>query len=148
MLLAVSPAYFYLRGTLVFSWTSSLKYRLFYIESRSVGTVRQGEYVLFKYDDDVLRQSPYKINLLLKEVKCVAGDTLTVVGRDYFCNGEYLGHAKELSFKGVPVKNFIYNGTIPEGELFLMGQSIDSYDSRYFGLIPLRDVEKIVYPLF
>lgn len=85
----------------------------------------------------------------MKIIGCDEGEVLTVDANKYFyCNGEYLVKAKDLSLKGEMLQHFIFNGKIPEGFMFVMGQHKDSYDSRYFGLLEKTRVIAKAYPLF
>ncbi len=126
--------------------TPSLGHSLFYLEDKSGDDIRTGDYVMFRLDDEITRG--LRFDSVTKEVVCAGGERLSVVARDYYCNGSYLGRAKETSLKGEKVMNFTFNGIIPAGALFVMGRSKDSYDSRYFGFVRVKDVEKIAYPLF
>jgi signal peptidase I len=86
---------------------------------------------------------------MVKNVVCKEGMYLKVVGRDYYCNGVYLGRAKEKDRYGKYVENFKYDGVIPEGYYFLMGTHPDSYDSRYYGFAPReRIIGKVLFVFF
>lgn len=89
--------------------------------------------------------------LLAKKIACTPGEVLEIIGLDYFCNKDYLGKAKLKSATGIPVVPFNPCGIkvackyiIPEKFYFVIGDSKDSYDSRYFGLV---SEEKIVTKL-
>jgi conjugative transfer signal peptidase TraF len=131
------------------NFTPSLRYTVFYLKNRQGGEIRRGDYVLFTVDHPLIRDviNEVKIETLIKESVCIGGDVLTVSHKDYYCNGGYLGTAKDYSFKGERVDNFKYNGLVPLGSLFVMGHNKDSFDSRYFGFIRVGDVEKIARPL-
>ncbi|WDN91070.1 hypothetical protein BuS5_04042 (plasmid) [Desulfosarcina sp. BuS5] len=86
--------------------------------------------------------------LAVKYIKCDANDKLLAETGSFFCNNIYLGAAKSHSQKGVLVKAFTYDGTIPENYFFDMGTNIDSYDSRYTGLVSKDDVKAVAIPLF
>lgn len=86
--------------------------------------------------------------LVVKYVACDSGDRLEVKnGREFYCNGQFLGFAKTHSKKGVPVKIFQYHGIIPKGKFFAMGTCIDSYDSRYIGLEDKSAIKALAVPL-
>jgi signal peptidase I len=89
-----------------------------------------------------------KLKNAIKEVVCVGGDRLTVRGKDYYCNEVHLDRAKDMSQRGERVDNFKYSGIVPAGSFFVMGHTIDSFDSRYFGFIRTGDLKKIAHPLF
>jgi len=86
--------------------------------------------------------------MVVKYIKCDEGQNLETRDQQFFCNNVYLGTALTHSSKGVPVKAFEFNGSIPEGEFFAMGVSGDSYDSRYVGLEKKSNVKDIAVPLF
>jgi len=132
------------------SFSPSLRYTLFYLENRQGDKIWQGEYVLFTVNYPLVHDvmNALKIKTAIKEAACVEGDLLVVSRKDYYCNGVYLGRAKDRSFKGAPVDNFKFNGIVPQGRLFVMGHTIDSLDSRYFGFIKVNDVARIAHPLF
>lgn len=82
---------------------------------------------------------------ITKKVACVSGDLLSVVNRDYFCNGVFLGTAKKISRNGVKLNMEIKETTyIPEGYSYIKGTHIDSYDSRYFGLVKNENLVKLI----
>ncbi len=86
----------------------------------------------------------YPNEVLVKKVVCMEGDHLVVKDREYYCNGKYLCTAKKFSRRGERLENFKFNGKIPQGMLFLMGPHKDSYDSRYYGFIPIDKVSKVL----
>lgn len=125
--------------------TPSLKYTIFYLREIKGDEIMPGNYVRFTLNHPTI--SSLKFKKTIKKAVCVGGQELTVVHKDYYCNGVYLGTAKEYSLKGEMVDNFKYNGIIPAGSLFVMGHSKNSFDSRYFGFIRMTDVEKVAIPL-
>ena len=128
--------------------TPSLKHRVYWLV-RNPERVGRGDYVLFRSRDLIARMGVTKTEEMLKIVGCDEGDLLTVTGeKKFFCNGEYLVRAKDLSLKAVPLRHFVFNGTIPTGYMFVMGQHRDSYDSRYFGLVEKSRIRAKAYPLF
>ena len=128
--------------------TPSLKHRVYWLV-RNPERVGRGDYVLFRSRDLIARMGVTKTEEMLKLVGCDEGDLLTVTGeKKFFCNGEYLVRAKDLSLKAVPLRHFVFNGTIPTGYMFVMGQHRDSYDSRYFGLVEKSRIRAKAYPLF
>jgi signal peptidase I/conjugal transfer pilin signal peptidase TrbI len=86
---------------------------------------------------------------VMKILGCNEGDVLTVdTDKMYYCNGEYLVRAKDFSLKGEPLQHFVFNGTIPKGVMFVMGQHKDSFDSRYFGFVEKNRIMAKAYPIF
>ena len=86
--------------------------------------------------------------LAVKYIKCDEGDNLRAETGTFFCNDIYLGAAKTHSKQGTPVKAFKYNGRIPENYFFDMGTHIDSYDSRYIGLVNKDEIKAVAIPVF
>jgi len=87
----------------------------------------------------------------VKKLGCAEGEKLESKGpegRDFYCNGEYLGTAKHFSKEGRPLKAFQYNGLIPKGYLFAVGETRDSYDSKFWGFVNnqwiIGTVQKII----
>ncbi len=66
----------------------------------------------------------------VKRVAGVPGDQVRLVGRDVFVAGRFVGRAKPAARDGRPLKP-TEQGTIPAGRYFVVGDHVDSYDSRY-----------------
>lgn len=125
--------------------TPSTKYRVFYLNRYPSGAGK-GDYVLLEISTPLLKDGkPFEV---VKRVACAKGDTLAVINKEYFCNGQNLGKAKEYSLKGEKLKNFSFFGEIPENMIFVSGSHIDSYDSRYFGFLNVEKVKAIAHPIF
>ena len=129
--------------------TPSLNKRLYWI-NHNPAHVGHGDYVLFHFRNEKIASiMTDKSRHMMKIIGCDEGETLTVdANKNFCCNGEYLVKAKDLSLKGEPLQHFRFNGKIPEGLMFVMGQHKDSYDSRYFGLLEKTRVIAKAYPLF
>lgn len=140
---------YFLDTHLTFSSTKSNNYRLFFI-TKNVKNLKLGDYVLFNLSKDKHIKEVSEIfntTVLIKRIGCMPGENLVVVNRKYFCNGKYLCVAKKYSLKKRPLSNFIYNGTIPKGKIFVFGEKKDSYDSRYFGFIDEKEIFAKAYPI-
>lgn len=143
---------FVLFGTLIpahlsFTMTKSLKYRLFWLNNATAKTdVKKGDYVMYEISTKYVNEGkPVKV---IKEVVCIPGDELSVDSKkNYYCNGKYIGTAKDTAMTGEKVDNFRYTGTVPEGSYFVMGHIKDSFDSKYYGFIQRSRIEKIAYPI-
>jgi len=147
VIVAVSFAGTAIPGRLMVTTTPSLSHRVFY--KRAIGPEelpKKDDYVVVHASSEYISDGePFDMT---KRVACVPGEELRVEGRRYFCDGEHLGEAKERSLKGEPLKNFVFNGKVPSGMLFLIGDGRDSFDSRYLGFVKVDDVKTIVYPIF
>jgi len=82
--------------------------------------------------------------VVTKKVACVSGQTLWSDGLAYYCDGVQLGFAKTTTRKGEVLNPFQYNGIIPDGKLFLLGEHKDSFDSRYWGFADASLVKKAI----
>ncbi len=66
---------------------------------------------------------------------------------DYFCGKEYLGRAKDRTFEGAQLSRFEYVGVVPQGKIFVVGDSKDSFDSRYWGFLDKDKIIAKAYPI-
>lgn len=123
----------------------SLFHKLFWID-RNTSRIGRGDYVLFSHRDMATRG---RTMLMVKLVGCNEGDMLTVDNiKRYYCNGEYIGRAKDKGLNGTPLRNFDWNGPVPAGKILPMGQHKDSYDGRYYGFIAKSEVKGKAHPVF
>lgn len=128
--------------------TPSLKHRIYWL-TRNPDKVVRGDYVLFHHKELAAKVGMKKSEEMLKVIGCNEGDQLTVdAEKKFYCNGEYLVRAKDISLKGEPLQHFVFNGQIPKGVMFVMGQHKDSYDSRYFGFVDKNRILAKAYPIF
>jgi len=128
--------------------TPSLKHRVYWL-IRNPDKVVRGDYVLFRHKELSARMGMKKSEDVMKILGCNEGDLLTVdAEKKFYCNGEYLVRAKDISLKGEQLQHFVFNGTIPKGVMFVMGQHKDSFDSRYFGFVDKSRILAKAYPIF
>ncbi len=133
---------------IAFSKTDSLSYRFFfYKEHFSQEELKVGRYIIIPIYSDIIEEC--RPCTVVKQIGCDEGENLTATKEGYYyCNDNYLGHAKTHSKKGVQVENFKYNGIVAAGEFFAIGSCPDSYDSRYIGFLKKMDVEAVAIPIF
>jgi conjugal transfer pilin signal peptidase TrbI len=138
--------------------TKSLNKRIYFInKGKQVEKLKTGDYVMFsliksKQENDLPAKLVKMIEddgeaLQIKRIGCNAGEEMKNVGNDYYCKNELIARAKDYSLGGERLKKFEFAGKITEGNIFLVGDHIDSYDSRYFGFIKAKDIIAAVYPL-
>lgn len=123
--------------------TPSLGHRIFFLVEPESLDFKEGDYLLFHKQ---LYQA--QTDQLLKMVGCAPGQLLRVANSEYYCGEKYLGHALANDSKGKQLPQFIYNGPVPAGSLFMIGNHPRSYDSKYFGFIHADSVLKKAYPIW
>lgn len=133
----------WLPGNISVTLTSSVGYRLFFLTDPESRDFRQGDYLLF---DKHLDQA--QTDRLLKKVGCAPGQRLSAGEGKFSCDGHFLCRALAQDSKGNRLPQFIFNGLVPPGSLFMVGSHPRSYDSRYFGFIHADSVFKKAYPLW
>ena len=138
--------------------TKSLNKRIYFINKGiRIEKLKTGDYVMFsllksKQENDLPAKLIKMIEddgkeLQIKRIGCSAGEEVKNVGNDYFCKSQLIAIAKDYSLGGERLKKFEFSGKIPKDDMFLVGDHIDSYDSRYFGFIKAKDIIAMVYPL-
>jgi conjugal transfer pilin signal peptidase TrbI len=118
----------------------SVKYTLFWHSAPDVAKIVHGQYVRLKAPVALPGYNCKPCNIT-KKVGCRAGDHLVNKGGRFFCNDKLI--CKALTGH----EPFDFSGTIPDGKVFLIGDSQDSYDSRYFGFIEEGDIDAILRPI-
>ena len=138
--------------------TPSLNKRIFFIiKSKQIGKLKTGDYVMFsllksKPESDL---PPKLVRMIkddgedsqIKKIGCAAGEEFKNIGNEFYCKNRLIAKAKEYSLGGERLKKFEFSGKIPKGNMFLVGDHVDSYDSRYFGFIKAKDIIATLYPL-
>ena len=148
--LAMGAVAFFLGGRLpahmIYTTTHSLDHRLFFMEKVSdPSKIQKGAYVMLTHYTTLIEHcTPCRIT---KKISCVEGDRLEEKHSQFFCNGEPVAYAKQVSLKGKPIDHFKFNGIVPKGKIFITGQNANSFDSRYFGFKDKNDVEAICIPV-
>jgi signal peptidase I len=92
-------------------------------------------------NDLVVFHIPLKSEQLLKKVVAVENDHITVTQDGVFLNGAFVANSKIFHFdsKGHPLTPKLLDKTLAKGEIFAMGEHIQSYDSRYFGTVYMQE---------
>lgn len=96
--------------------------------------------------------------VITKQVVCTPGMKLSVTkNKEYFCDGQFIGKAKDKSKTGIEVANYTPCGSknqevceiiIPKDSYFVVGHHPDSYDSRYLGLIKKESIVAVSVPVW
>ena len=113
-----------------------------YLESRVPATIDPGILVLVRQPGQTLRS--------VKPVGAVEGDVICRLGNRIWIRGIDYGPVYD-GWQGQPLPVAINDGcclAVPPGYTFLASAVPRSYDSRYYGLIPVAQLEGVVTPLF
>ncbi|MBQ4839847.1 S26 family signal peptidase [Pseudoalteromonas luteoviolacea] len=106
------------------------------------GHATRGEYVHFRFKHDLISDDEVS---LTKRIACVEGDILARTGTGHFyCNGEHLGHARQYATNGTELPVFEWDSAaVPTGKAFVIGDHLESFDSRYWGFIEISDAQRL-----
>jgi len=111
--------------------------------------IKAGEYVVF-VGPEVMKE-PFAGHLVIKQVAAIAGDSIKVNDGYIYINGEKVGQLdvadKAAKRLGVSEDSFNLEKTIPDGFIFVRGTKPRSFDSRYWGLLPIKNVVGSAYPI-
>jgi len=101
--------------------------------------VKVGDLIVFRFKGSEIAPEGLRF---IKRVVCGPGDFLEVKDDKFFCNGKFLGKALEYTCKDhKKIDNFQFRGIIPEGKYFVIGETLCSYDSRYWGFVDKESIE-------
>lgn len=110
--------------------------------SPDISSLTVGDYVLLTWRSEgpepngITRLKPGL--KLIKRVGCLSGHQLRITDGGVECDGKYIGHIRHQSMNGTFLTPYYFDGPVPEGQVFLLGDHFFSYDSRYFGPVPLQ----------
>lgn len=134
---------------ILFNWTPSLPYRIVLVDHGTAPLVR-GDLIVYAFEGEAAKRDypGLKRQPFFKRIVGVAGDVVSVEGRDVFINGAHVGRAKTHAFDRRPLDPIVPT-VIPPGHVYVQGSSADSFDSRYrsSGLVNAADVVTRVRPL-
>jgi conjugative transfer signal peptidase TraF len=82
-----------------------------------------------------------------KRIAALPGDQVSV-GERVIVNGRNAAApAPGLDSRGRAMERFTYHGTVPQGAVFVLGDTPDSFDSRYYGFVQKADITNTLQPL-
>jgi len=110
-----------------------------------LGPVRRFDLVLIRLPSDVAelvarRNYLPKSTYLIKFVSAVAGDQVCRLGDRIFVRGVLAARALTRDSLGRPMPRWHGCRQLASGDLFLLADNQQSFDSRYFGVVSARDV--------
>ena len=122
----------WLPGQLTVATSGSLDHRVFLLRPVPA-QIETNDYLVFRHHDLAQVRQGLGANRerMIKRVGCRPGEWLQVDAELRFsCDGRPLGQALATDSQGRPLPQFIHNGPVPAGQLFLVGTHPRSYDSR------------------
>lgn len=129
----------WLPGRISVSTSQSLHHRVFFLSAApDTNRIKTGDYIVFEQNG----------KRLIKIVGCAPGERLRIRNGESYCEDRFLGKALTHNSKGKPLPRFVYNGRVPPGNFFMIGEHLRSYDSRYTGFVHADDMEYRAYPLW
>lgn len=144
---------------LVFGFVRPFVVEAFYIPSESmVPTLEVGDRVfvnkfIYRFSEPhrgdivVFKSIEGENDDLIKRIVGVPGDEVAVRNGLLFVNGER--YRERYVNKEFPDDSFFGPITVPEGKVFVMGDNrANSRDSRYFGPVPIDDIEGEAFVVF
>lgn len=84
----------------------------------------------------------------LKRVVALSGDAVCRFGRTVFVNGKAVETAKRTDARGLKMPRWSGCFDLGPGQVFLLGDHLDSFDGRYFGVTKLADVRGVAKSLW
>ena len=117
------------------------------------GPVRRSDLVLIRLPPDVAELAARRNYLpksayLIKFVLAVAGDQVCRLGDRIFVRGVLAARALTRDSLGRPMPSWQGCRRLASGDLFLLADNQQSFDSRYFGVVSASDVVGRAVPLW
>jgi signal peptidase I len=106
-------------------------------------TPERGDIVVFEYPEDPSKD-------FIKRVVAVAGDTVSIVDKQLYVNGEPVTDEPYAHYSRMPTHvDNMPPVTVPENKLFVMGDNRDnSHDSRFWGFVDMSAVKGEAFMLY
>lgn len=77
---------------------------------------------------------------LVKRLAAIAGDRVCAIGEAIWVNGRHVGARRDVDGQGRPMPAWTGCHDLSAGEYFLLMESPDSFDGRYFGVTRREDL--------
>lgn len=111
-----------------------------------ISNFSKGNYVSYKPEPKFQKYIGTNYNLkkrgkeitVLKKIAASEGDVVEIRNYDIYINGEKSGRVIKLKGLNENLPNM--RKTLSKDEYFLMGETPDSFDSRYFGTVKKKDI--------
>lgn len=123
------------------NYSDSLPHSLFWRTRADPESIQRGAVVSFNHPGCEIRLA-----------KCIAGlpgDQIKLLEDMVYVNDLCIGECQHITPSG-RILTTIQEQTIPPGLVFVYGQHLKSFDSRYneFGLVKIDDIKDVLWPIF
>lgn len=112
---------------------------LYYNDTASMplGLYKEVKNSKLQKDDLVILVVPQKTEPLLKKIVALSGDLVEVNRTGVYINNVLMPNSTIFKFdsEGNPLEFKSFKGILKQDEIFVMGDHVRSYDSRYFNII-------------
>lgn len=85
---------------------------------------------------------------LLKRIAATGGNVVCGDGDQITIDGEVRASRRTLDSNGGPLPTWSGCRELSEGQYLVLGDSADSFDSRYFGIVSTANIEGVWRPIF
>lgn len=116
-----------------------IEYKMIVFNQRPPSDIKRGDYVAFVTEVGRMGHG-FDGNIVIKKIGAVAGDKIRVHDGVLYINGEKMGQLDLAWALHKTNSDFERNEVVPEGAVFMYGTKPRSYDSRYWGLLPVSDI--------
>ena len=105
------------------------------------GAPERGDFVLVRIPKSIEKLAAIRDYLpagvpLIKRIAAVAGDDVCAFDGAIIVNGEIVARQRKVDRAGRSLPRWNGCRELVQGEFFLLGEALDSFDSRYFGSVP------------
>ena len=152
LLATTGPAFVRPRARLIWNATASVPIGLYF--SRPSGKLQIGELVVVSPPHMLAKFLAGRHYLpkgvpMLKHILALPGQIVCRKGRVILVDGKAMGTALDRDAHGRPLPVWQGCKLIPTGDVFLMNRkSADSFDGRYFGLLPSTTIAGRAEPVW
>ena len=116
-----------------------IEYKMIVFNQRPPSAIKRGDYVSFVTDEGRMGHG-FDGNIVIKKVGAIAGDKIRIHDGVLYINNEIMGRL-DLSYAlHKKDSDFERNDVVPAGFVFMYGTKQRSYDSRYWGLLPISEI--------
>lgn len=128
-----------------------LPYKAMLLHQVKPKTIERGDFITFQPQQNRMTER-FNNQYITKMVGGVAGDEIKVAQGILYINGKEFGKLdiadKAAKALHVDEKSFERTVTVPSGYLFMVGTMPRSFDSRYWGFLPISEVVGTAYPIY